>query len=85
MQNKEVRKNIKDSKVFERGSGDWDKLCDFMDENDFSASDFMASFCANLKPLLRLKWQVFKTELMIQGVKFKITIEPEMWNIPEEK
>lgn len=85
MQNKEVRKNIKDSKVFERGSGDWDKLYDFMDENDFSASDFMACVCANLLPLLRLKWQVFKTELMIQGVKFKITIEPEMWKIPEEK
>ena len=85
MQNKEVKKKLKASKIFERGKGDWDKLYNFMDENDFSASDFMACVCANLLSLLRLKWQVFKTELMIEGVKFKITIEPEIWSIKEDE
>ncbi len=79
MQNKEVKKNLKASKIFERGKGDWEKLYNFMDENDFSASDFMACVCANLLPLLRLKWQNFETELMIQGVRFKIKIEPELF------
>ena len=68
---------------FKRGTGDWDKLLNYMDENDFSCADFLACICASLLDSLRLKWQVFKTEIMLQGVKFKITIEPEMWRNDE--
>lgn len=67
---------------FERGKGDWNKLFDFMDSNNFSCADFLACICANLlENNLKYKWQNFKTEIMIQGVKFKIKIEPEIWNL----
>lgn len=67
-------------KAFEHGSGDWEKLYNFMDENDFSCADFLAVICAHLlENNLKAAWRVFKTEIMAAGVKFKITIEPEFW------
>ena len=73
-------------KAFDRGSGDWEKLYNFMDENEFSCADFLACICASLlNNDLKFKWQNFKTEIMIQGVKFNITIEPEIFSPGKEK
>lgn len=67
-------------KTFEHGSGDWEKLYNFMDENDFSCADFLACICAHLtENELKLAWQIFTTTIMVAGVKFKITIEPEFF------
>ena len=80
MQNNAVKKKLKVSKIFERGKGDWEKLYNFMDENDFSASDFMACVCANLMSYANFgKQEIYKTEIMIQGVRFKIEIKPEIF------
>ena len=80
MQEKEVKKKLKVSKIFERGEGDWEKLYNFMDDNDFSAADFMACVCANLMSYINFGQQeIYKTELMIQGVRFKIEIKPEIF------
>ncbi len=59
---------------FEKGKGDWDKLFDFMDENEFTNLDFLACICSNLFYKQGTK---FKTELMLQGTKFKIEIRKE--------
>ena len=56
---------------FERGKGDWDKLYDFMDKENFSRADFLACVCASL---LREPDNEFETRLMIQGVEFEINI-----------
>lgn len=80
MQNNEVKKKLKVSHIFERGKGDWDKLYNFMDENDFSVADFLACVCANMLSYCNFKInETYKTELMIQGVKFKIGIKPEIF------
>ena len=52
----------------------WDNLCNFTDENEFTCQDFLAVICASL-----LKYNVskFDTGLMLQGVKFKISIAKE--------
>ena len=56
---------------FDRGKGDWDKLYDFMDKENFSRADFLACVCASL---LREPDSEFDTRLMIQGVEFGINI-----------
>ena len=56
---------------FDRGNGDWDKLYDFMDKENFSRADFLACVCASL---LREPDKEFETRLMIQGVEFEINI-----------
>lgn len=67
-------------KAFDKGTGDWEKLYDFMDENDFSCADFLSCICAHLlNNNLKFAWTNFKTEIMLRGVKFKITIEPEIF------
>jgi hypothetical protein len=45
-----------------------------MDENEFSCQDFLAVICASL---LKYEENEFETELMLQGVKFKISIEKD--------
>ena len=73
-------------KAFDKGTGDWEKLYNFMDENDFSCADFLACICANLtENNLKLAWQIFTTTIMVAGVKFKITIEPEFLGKEREK
>lgn len=49
----------------------WENLYNFMDENEFSCQDFLAVICASL---LKYEENEFETELMLQGVKFKISI-----------
>ena len=56
---------------FDRGDGDWDKLYDFMDKENFTRLDFLACICASL---LREPDNEFDTRLMIQGVEFNINI-----------
>lgn len=75
-----TKNKLKQSHIFERGQGDWDKLLDFMDKNNFSALDFMACVCANMSnyPNFSIN-EKYQTELMLQGVKFKIKIEPELF------
>lgn len=58
--------------IFERGTGDWEKLADFIDENDFTRADMLAVVCASL---LREPEKNFCTTLMIQGEKFFIQIK----------
>ena len=73
-------------RAFDHGTGDWEKLYKFMDENDFSCADFLACVCAHLlENVLMHAWQNFKTEIMIQGVKFTIKIEPEIFSPGKEK
>ena len=52
----------------------WDKLCNFMDENEFTCNDFLAVICSNL---LKYEDKHFDTEIMLQGVRFKINIEKD--------
>lgn len=66
---KPIEQRIKDH--FERGEGDWDKLYDFMDKENFSRADFLACVCASL---LREPEKEFETELGIGGIKFEINI-----------
>ena len=66
---KPIEQRVKDH--FDRGKGDWDKLYDFMDKENFSRADFLACACASL---LREPENEFVTELMIGGIKFGIKI-----------
>lgn len=63
-------------KVFERGNGDWDKLYNFMDKNDFSNCDFLACICANLSRITD-GITPFDTTIAVAGYKWKISITPE--------
>ncbi len=65
--------------IFERGTGDWDKLYTFMDENDFRIVDFLACVCASLLRNIDNKYSPFKTKLMVGGTIFNITIKPRKW------
>ena len=56
----------------ERGTGDWEKLSEYMDKENFTRSDFLACVCASL---LNEPDKKFCTRLMLQGVEFKIGIE----------
>lgn len=49
----------------------WENLYNFMDENEFTCQDFLAVICASL---LKYEENEFETELMLQSVKFKISI-----------
>ncbi len=64
--------NMETDDLFERGKGDWEKLGDFMDENNFSRADMLAVVCASL---LKEPEKNFCTALMIQGEKFFIQIK----------
>ena len=66
---KPIEQRIKN--YFERGKGDWDKLYDFMDKENFSRADFLACVCASL---LREPENEFGTELGVGGIKFEIKI-----------
>lgn len=65
--------------IFERGTGDWDKLYTFMDENDFRSVDFLACICASLLQYIDNEYSPFKTKLMVGGTIFNITIKPEKY------
>lgn len=67
---------MKLSKQFEHGKGDWEKLFNFMDENNFSAVDFLTCICSSLNnyPTINKK---YKTQLMIAGKIWNIEIEKE--------
>jgi len=58
--------------IFEKGTGDWEKLLNFMDENNFSCGDYLACICAHLSTQPE---QIFSTQIMIQGEKFFIQIK----------
>lgn len=58
--------------IFEKGTGEWEDLLRFMDENEFSCGDFLACICSSL---LKHPSQFFNTRLMIQGVEFTINIK----------
>jgi hypothetical protein len=57
-----------------RNEESWDKLCNFMDENEFTCNDFLAVICANL---LKYEDKHFDTEMMLEGVRFRINIEKD--------
>ncbi len=59
---------------FKKGEGNWYKLFDFMEENDFTCLDFLACICTKL---LHEPEKEFKTELMLLDVKFEIEIKKE--------
>ena len=65
---------MKESKCFDHGVSreNFDKLADFMDENDFSCADFLACVCAHIAGYPQRE---FETELMVAGCVFKIKIE----------
>ena len=65
-------------KAFERGNGDWDKLYNFMDKNDFSNADFLACICANLSKITDGE-SPFKTQIAVAGYKWDITLKPEIF------
>ena len=68
---KTIEERLKSKNINETA---WDKLCNFMDENEFSCQDFLAVICASL---LKYNESNFDTELMLQGVKFKINIHKD--------
>ena len=68
---------------FERGKGDWNKLAEFLDNNYFTNLDMLAVICANL--LREPPEKEYKTKLMIQGIEFKISIKPDVWDYRRNK
>lgn len=67
-----MRKSIAERlKSKNKNETSWNNLYNFMDENEFSCQDFLAVICASL---LKYQEKEFNTELMLQGVKFKINI-----------
>lgn len=58
--------------IFDHGNGDWEKLYEFMDNNDFSCADFLAVVCASLNKFPQTE---FKSKLMVGGIEFNINIE----------
>lgn len=67
---------MKQGKMFDHGAPReaFEKLCDFMDANDFTCADFLACVCAHLSGLPQNE---FETELMVAGRVFKIKIEKQ--------
>lgn len=65
---------MKDCKNFEHGASkeEFDKLVDFMEENNFSCSDFLACVCANIA---HLPQKEFNTKLMVAGYEWDITLK----------
>lgn len=68
---KPIEERLKDKNINDEA---WENLYNFMDENEFSCQDFLAVICASL---LKYKENNFDTEIMLQGVKFKINIIKE--------
>ena len=54
-----------------RDHENWEKLFDFMDQNEFTPLDFLACTCAKF---CKHRAKEFKTELMVGGQIFKINI-----------
>jgi hypothetical protein len=53
------------------GDPKWNKLFDFMDENDFSMQDFLACVCANF---LRYPQMYYETQLCVAKYFFNVRI-----------
>lgn len=51
---------------------DWERLFDFINQNDFSVQDFLCCVCANL---LRYTSTHYITRLSVGGTQFDITIK----------
>ncbi len=58
--------------IFKHGEGDWDKLLDFIDNNEFTVADMLAVICANL---LKEKGKNFCTTLNVGGENFFIQLK----------
>lgn len=67
--------------AFRRGQGDFDKLADFMEANNFSTADFLAVVCASLA---KYKAKEFKTKLGVAGWQWDIRLVKEKsFDLPE--
>ena len=51
--------------------GEWEDLCDFLDEKEFYIEDMLACICASLD---RNGAKEYKTRLMVAGVEYEIEI-----------
>ena len=65
---------MKDCKNFEHGASkeEFDKLADFMEQNNFSCADFLACVCAHIA---HLPQKEFNTELLVAGYEWDITLK----------
>lgn len=55
----------------------WDELDEFLDKHNFSNQDMLAVVCANLVNNLKFKWETeYKTDIILSGIKFDISIKP---------
>lgn len=66
--------NITEDLNFKKGKGDWNKLADFMDQNNFSCSDMLAVVASHL---LRIEETEFNYKLMLLGTVFNFNIKKE--------
>ena len=70
----------KSSYVFEKGNrnGNWGKIEKWIEAEDVCALDLMAIVCAKFGALPAVRAGAIKkeqTEIMVAGIKYKITIE----------
>ena len=71
---KEARKKVKFSNNYDRNQvskENFDLLADFMDDHEFTASDFLACVCAKISGYPQSE---FTTKLMVAGHEFDIKI-----------
>lgn len=66
----EAQNANKENKIDDRAR--FDDLAEFMDDHEFTVSDFLACVCANLS---KYQEKNFETELLVAGYKFKIRID----------
>lgn len=62
--------NNQENKIDDRAR--FDDLAEFMDDHEFTVSDFLACVYANLS---KYQEKNFETELLVAGYKFKIRID----------
>ena len=71
---------LKSSQIFEKcnSNKNWEKIEQWIENEDVCALDLMAIVCAKFGQLPQVKGGQIKkdqTEIMIEGIKYKITIE----------
>lgn len=74
---------MKTSHIFEKGHDNkgWEKIEKWIEDDDICVNDLLALVCAKfgmIPQVARNEITVDKTELMIAGVVYKITIEKEV-------
>ena len=79
----EIKTKDYNKTIDERGNVkdlNWEELGEFLDKYEFSNQEMLAVICANLANNLKFKWETeYKTDIILSGIKFDISIKPTMY------